>query len=112
MARKGILFSLNRRNISTQFCSRAFEKRRTLPNGTARAPSGGGTSFLWKYVRLESYEDTLNNLVPRRTPKQDDLLATAEAQGADSLKEQYVLRYMLVVETRGSQSLLNVKALR
>ena len=70
----------------------------------------GGTSFLWKYVRLESYEDTLNNLVPRRTPTQDDLLATAEAQGADSLKEQYVLRYMLDVETRGSQSLLNVKA--
>ncbi|MGN6286619.1 MAG: site-specific DNA-methyltransferase [Afipia sp.] len=63
-----------------------------------------------KVVRLESYEDALNNLVPRRTAKQDDLLASAEAQGADRLKEQYLLRYMLDVETRGSQSLLNVKA--
>lgn len=63
-----------------------------------------------KVLRLESYEDALNNLVPRRTAKQDDLLASAEARGAERLKEQYMLRYMLDVETRGSQSLLNVKA--
>lgn len=63
-----------------------------------------------KVVRIESYEDALNNLVPRRSARQDDLLASAEAQGADRLKEQYMLRYMLDVETRGSQSLLNVKA--
>jgi adenine-specific DNA-methyltransferase len=63
-----------------------------------------------KVLRLESYEDALNNLVPRRTAKQDDLLAAAEAQGPDRLKEQYMLRYMLDVETRGSQSVLNVKA--
>jgi adenine-specific DNA-methyltransferase len=61
-------------------------------------------------VRLESYEDALNNLVPRTTPKQDDLLELPDAQGADRLKEQYMLRYMLDVETRGSQSLLNIKA--
>ena len=30
--------------------------------------------------------------------------------GAEGLKEQYLLRYMLNVETRGSNSLLNVKA--
>jgi adenine-specific DNA-methyltransferase len=63
-----------------------------------------------KIVHLESYEETLNNLVPRRSAQQDDMLASAEAQGADRLKEQYLLRYMLDVETRGSQSLLNVKA--
>ena len=63
-----------------------------------------------KIIRLESYEDALNNLVPGRTAKQDDLLASTEAQGADRLKEHYMLRYMLDVETRGSQSLLNVKA--
>jgi adenine-specific DNA-methyltransferase len=63
-----------------------------------------------KIIRLESYEDALNNLVPRRSTRQDDLLALAEAQGADRLKEQYILRYMLDVETRGGQSLLNVKA--
>ncbi len=70
----------------------------------------GSTSHAFKVLKLESYEDALNNLVPRRTAKQDDLLASAEVQGTDRLKEQYMLRYMLDVETRGSQSLLNVKA--
>ena len=37
-----------------------------------------------KIIRLESYEDALNNLVPGRTAKQDDLLASTEAQGAGS----------------------------
>lgn len=63
-----------------------------------------------RIVRLESYEDALNNLAPSRTAKQADLLALPVAQGADGLKEQYMLRYMLDVETRGSQSLLNVRA--
>ena len=63
-----------------------------------------------KVVRLESYEDALNNLETRRTDKQQQLLDTTEAQGTDGLKEQYILRYMLDVETRGSQSLLNVQA--
>jgi superfamily II DNA/RNA helicase len=60
-------------------------------------------------IRLESYDDALNNLIPHRTAQQDDLLASAEAQGADRLREQYMLRYMLDVETRGSQSLLNIE---
>ena len=57
---------------------------------------------------MESYEDTLNNLTPRRTPAQQDALDLTEANGPDSFKEQYLLRYMLDVETRGSQSLLNI----
>ena len=61
-----------------------------------------------KVVRLESYEDTLNNLTPKRTPLQQDALDLSEADGPDSFKEQYLLRYMLDVETRGSQSLLNI----
>lgn len=63
-----------------------------------------------KVVRLESYEDALNNLETRRTDKQQLLLDSPEAQGIGGLKEQYILRYMLNVETRGSQSLLNVQA--
>ena len=63
-----------------------------------------------KVVRFESYEDTLNNLETRRSDKQQLLLDTPEAKGADGLREQYILRYMLDVETRGSQSLLNVQA--
>ena len=65
---------------------------------------------IMKVVRLESYEDVLNNLEPRRTERQQLLLGATEAQGADGLWEQYILRYMLDVETRGSQSLLNVQA--
>jgi adenine-specific DNA-methyltransferase len=77
----------------------------------AGAPrSRDGVSGVIKVLRLESYEDALNNLVPQRTAQQGDLLASTEAQGADRLKEQYMLRYMLDVETRGSQSLLNVRA--
>ena len=41
---------------------------------------------------------------------QQGLLDLVSAQGADGLKEQYLLRYMLDVEARGSQSLLNVAA--
>ena len=69
-----------------------------------------GLSHAFKYVRLESYEDALNNLETRRTDTQQLLLDAAEVQGAEGLKEQYLLRYMLNVETRGSQSLLNVQA--
>jgi len=66
-----------------------------------------GCSLLWKYVRLESYEDTLGNLEVKRTDQQVSLL-----EQDDDLREQYVLSYMLEVESRGSQSLLNVESFR
>ena len=69
-----------------------------------------GGNQVFKYSRLESYEDALNNLETHRTGPQQLLLDGSEAQGADGLKEQYFLRYTLDVETRGSQSLLNVQA--
>ena len=64
-----------------------------------------------KVVRLESYEDTLNNLVTQRSETQQSVLDAPKAQGLDGFKEQYILRYMLDVETRNSQSLLNIQAL-
>ena len=79
-------------------------KRITTPEEAERSPR------IVKVVRLESYEDALNNLEPRRTDRQKELLDSAKAQGADGLREQYILHYMLDVETRGSQSLLNVRA--
>lgn len=66
-----------------------------------------GTSFAFKYLRLESYEDALNNLSLKRTSQQGKLLDT-DAE----MREQYILSYMLDVESRGSQSLLNVEAFR
>ena len=79
-------------------------KRLATPLEAERSPR------IVKVVRLESYEDALNNLETHRTDRQQELLDSTEAQGAKGLKEQYILRYMLDVETRGSQSLLNMPA--
>jgi adenine-specific DNA-methyltransferase len=66
--------------------------------------NGGGA---FKYVHLESYEDALNNLEFQRTSEQEELLVENE-----DIREQYLLSYMLDVESRGSQSLLNVDSFR
>lgn len=66
-----------------------------------------GLSQFIKYLRLESYEDALNNLELKRTDQQGIFL-DADAE----MREQYILSYMLDVESRGSQSLLNVEAFR
>jgi adenine-specific DNA-methyltransferase len=66
-----------------------------------------GISHCFKYLRLESYEDTLNNLVLHTDPARERALADQP-----SLAKDYLLHYWLDVETRGSQSLLNVAAFR
>jgi len=80
------------------------------PHRLATAEEAERSPRIMKVVRLESYEDALNNLEPRRSKSQGQLLLSPDSQGADGFKEQYILRYMLDVETRGSQSLLNVQA--
>lgn len=62
-----------------------------------------GISHCFKYIRLESYEDTLNNLRFDDNPQR-------VLDENPSLKEDYMLHYMLDVETNGSQSLLNIDA--
>lgn len=75
--------------------------------------SGVSSDFNWrgggafKYLRLESYEDTLNNLSLQSDPARERALADNP-----SLREDYVLNYWLDVETQGSQSLLNVANFR
>lgn len=60
-----------------------------------------GSSHCFKYIRLESYEDTLDNLAfTKRTQNQADLLQDA------ALKQEYMLNYMLNLETK--DSLLNI----
>ncbi len=64
-----------------------------------------GVSQCFKYIRLESYEDTLNNL------RFEDNIERKSAIASElKLKEDYMLHYMLDVETRGSQSILNIEA--
>jgi adenine-specific DNA-methyltransferase len=70
--------------------------------GKPHAPETG-TSHAFKVLKIENYEDTVNNLELRRTDVQSTLLDgfTAEA------RDDYLMRYMLDVEAQGS--LLSVK---
>jgi adenine-specific DNA-methyltransferase len=63
--------------------------------------SRDGSSHMFKYMTLESYDDTLANL----QLKPEGLFA-----GAPQAHEQYMVRYMLETETQGSPSLLNTAA--
>src|SRR5699024_9392577 len=64
-----------------------------------------GLSHMFKYGKLESYEDTLNNINLQRTSQQQQ--AMEEAMSSEA-KEEYLLSYMLDVEAEGSSSLLNI----
>jgi len=66
-------------------------------NGKATSPETG-ISHVFKVLKLESYEDTLNNLNLVRTEQQISLLESLP----ESTQEDYLLRYMLDIESRGS----------
>ena len=66
-----------------------------------------GSSLIVKYIRLESYEDTLNNLTLKHNEIRDGALDKSPAMQRD-----YLLNYCLEVETEGSQSLLNIADFR
>lgn len=57
-----------------------------------------GISHAFKVLKIESYEDTLNNLTLKRAPAQQGLLDRMD-EGA---RDEYLMRYMLEVEARGS----------
>lgn len=57
-----------------------------------------GISHFFKFIKLESYEDTLNNLHLTRSKSQQSLLDSMPSEA----KEDYLLRYMLDIESRGS----------
>ena len=65
-----------------------------------RPISRDGLSQIVKYVRLETYEDALNNLAFR-----DQLPASSDP----AFNLEYMLRYWLDFETKGSPSLLNIE---
>jgi adenine-specific DNA-methyltransferase len=66
---------------------------------------GKGISHFVKYLYLEQYEDTLNNL-DLTTRKQEGQLAL------ERFGDEYLLRYMLDFETQGSPSLLNLEKVK
>jgi adenine-specific DNA-methyltransferase len=64
---------------------------------------GQGNAGCFQFVRLEAYEDTLNNLELKRTEARQSFLEQHRA-----FREDYMLHYMLDVESRESASLLNL----
>lgn len=66
-----------------------------------------GISHCFKYLRLESYEDALNNLTLWNDAARDAVLEKNPAMQRD-----YLLNYFLDVETQDSQSLLNIADFR
>lgn len=56
-----------------------------------------GSSHCFKYIRLESYEDALDNLSFERTDAQKQLFAENK-----SIQEEYTLKYMMDLETKDS----------
>lgn len=67
-----------------------------------------GVSHAFKIVRLEGYEDTLNNLKLRRASEQEAALSKA----GELTRDQYLLSYFLDVESAGSKSLLDLAEFR
>ncbi|MCF6191373.1 MAG: site-specific DNA-methyltransferase [Cocleimonas sp.] len=57
----------------------------------------GGISHCFKYNRLESYEDTINNLI------------TTNQVDPKNLPDEYILNYLLETETAESPSLINIE---
>jgi len=62
-----------------------------------------GISHMFKYIRLESYEDALANVELKRTKEQQLTL-----DQSPSFRESYMLKYMLETEAKGSPSPLNI----
>lgn len=56
-----------------------------------------GSSHCFKYLRLEQYEDTLNNLVVKQTNEQ-----TMAFDTTDTFRESFLLGYMLDTQTQDS----------
>ncbi|GAA4041412.1 hypothetical protein GCM10022281_23050 [Sphingomonas rosea] len=74
-------------------------------DGRPTAP-GLGLGHAFKTIRMESYEDTLNNLLMKRTLEQGALLERI----SETARDDYLFHYMLDIETR--DSLLNVQDFR
>ena len=86
--------------IKPRLCKAVFSE--AWADGKPTAPETG-ISHAFKVLKIESYEDAVNNLELRRSAAQGTLLDGFNADARDD----YLMRYMLDVEARGS--LLSVK---
>lgn len=67
-----------------------------------------GISHMFKYLRLESYEDALNNIELERSALHQVALDLMSPEA----KEEYMLSYMLDIESKSSASLISLDALK
>ena len=84
--------------------SKNWKDGKPVPCAESIEASRDGISHAFKYIRLESYEDTLNNLSFK-----DDATRDQALQSNDDFRRDYMLKYWLDVETKGSSSLLNIE---
>ena len=71
--------------------------------------SRAGISHALKYIRLESYEDTLNNLSFKVDEQAKERQRVLDGTSKQNFKRSYMLKYWLDFETQESQSLLNIE---
>lgn len=76
-----------------------WKDARPVPNPPAG--SDNCIDHIFKYLHLESYEDTLNNLLPLSK-------APVKKQDSEAFERNYLINYFLNFETKGSPSLLNI----
>ncbi|MEX1669077.1 site-specific DNA-methyltransferase [Zhongshania guokunii] len=93
---------LKPRVIKSAYC-KIWEQGK--PSSSSVRDTAASHSF--KYIFLESYEDTLGNLALNRPSGQQSLLDASDESPLKQARQAYVMNYMLEVESRGSASLLN-----
>ncbi len=86
--------------LKARTCRSIYSNGWNLDKPTSR----DGISHAFKYIRLESYEDTLNNLSFKHDLTRDQTL-----QSNDDFRRDYMLKYWLEFETKDSPSLLNIE---
>ncbi|MDP3193195.1 site-specific DNA-methyltransferase [Rhodoferax sp.] len=87
----GYFDSVTKPRIQKTVFSTEWKDGKSIANGV-------GISHIFKVLKIEGYEDTLNNLNLTRTHAQQSLLNSMSV----AAKEDYLLRYLLDIESRGS----------
>ncbi|MFH4527344.1 site-specific DNA-methyltransferase [Vibrio diabolicus] len=83
---------------SDYFDSKVIVRLKHTLNGTSGGIESIKNNGIIKYIRLESYEDTLNNLKLIKNQSINDLFLS----NTEQVHNDYLLNYMLDVETRNS----------
>ena len=87
----------------------AYGENWTMGGVSNEVDANSGISHSFKYLELEAYEDTLQNLELSLKTHQRMLMSNNSAEGQTESERAYLLKYSLDLETRNSPSLLNIE---